>query len=393
MRWLALLLIPLTLASVSAPAPQPELKLLISVEHTSVTAPLPARLTLHLLNSSSHTIWIYAPVRDEALPAEAGNPFATEDFGPSLTSGGSTLEVHAEPPSGVAPGADETPAHGKVFDSVAPAHAKLVPIAPGGDYEEKAMVRLLPATTTGDEGKSQPRWGRYTISATYRAQYSNGQNLRRILHADLWEGEVSSNRIEVEITPPAAGWEGSIEGTVLGTDMRAALGAIVSLSDQQEMALAQTAPDDDGKFKFAHLPPGFYWVTARRRSSPENNTVFRHVVLTPTETVSSVELVLLNEEIHDARRLRHKPVLFRVLDMNDTPLGEVALDAAWSAGTVLDKAKGQTAPDGSATLDLIPGRNYVTLRRKGCPKQDVRLDIAPGSGVDGFKIVFQCAKR
>jgi len=381
------------MASVSAAAPEPELKLLLSVEQTSLTSPFPARLTLHLHNSSSHPVWIYAPVRDEALPAEAGNPFATEDFGPSLTSGGSTLEVHVEPVSAAAPGAEEIPAQGKVFDSVAPPHAKLLPIAPGGDYEEKTAVSLLPAASAGENGKSQPRWGRYTISATYRAQYSNGQNLRRILDANLWEGEVSSNRIEVEIAPPAAGSEGSIAGTALGADMRAALGAVISLSDQQEMPLAQTAPDDDGKFKFTHLSPGFYWVTARRCSSPEINTVFRHVVLTPKEPATSVELVLLNEEIHDARRLRHKPVLFRVFDTNDQPLGNVALDAAWSTGTVLDKAKGQTAPDGSATLELIPGRNYVTLRRKGCPKQDERLDVAPGSGVDGFKIVFQCAKR
>jgi hypothetical protein len=390
MRWLAVLLISLTMA---AAAEQSELKLLISIEETKVTAPNPARLTLHFHNAGSQAVWLYTPVHDATVPSEASNPFATEDFGPSLTSGGSTLEVQLQPPGAVAGNPDEAVGRVKVFDSVQPALAKLVAIAPGEDFEEKITVQLLPAAGDGEGAKSQPRWGRYAISATYGAQYSNGQNLRRILDANLWEGEITSNRIEVEIAPPPASAEGIVEGTALGSDMRAALGAVISLSDQQERPLAQTSPDDDGKFQFKHLTPGFYWVKARRRSSPVNRTVFRHVELTSATHDSFVELVLLNEEVHHARLLRHKPVLFKVLGSNDQPLGDVSLDAAWSSGTVLDKAKGQTAADGSATLELIPGRNYVTLRHKGCPKQEERLDVAPGSGVDGFKVVFQCAKR
>jgi hypothetical protein len=44
-------------------------------------------------------------------------------------------------------------------------------------------------------------------------------------------------------------------------------------------------------------------------------------------------------------------------------------------------------------FELLPGRNYLSLRRKGCPKQDERIDVAPGEGIDGFKLVLTFAKR
>ena len=71
---------------------------------------------------------------------------------------------------------------------------------------------------------------------------------------------------------------------------------------------------------------------------------------------------------------------------------ELAVTRA-SSGTVLDNVKGRTADDGIALFELLPGRNYLSLRRKGCPKQDERIDVEPGGGIDGFKLVLTCAKR
>jgi hypothetical protein len=86
-------------------------------------------------------------------------------------------------------------------------------------------------------------------------------------------------------------------------------------------------------------------------------------------------------------------VLFRVTDSAGQPLDKVLLEVIWSSGTVLDRVKGNTLEDGTVALELIPGRNFATLRRRGCPKEDQRVDVASGGGIDAFKLVFACAKR
>jgi hypothetical protein len=86
-------------------------------------------------------------------------------------------------------------------------------------------------------------------------------------------------------------------------------------------------------------------------------------------------------------------VLFRVTDPAGRPLGKVSLEVIWSSGTVLDNVKGETLEDGTVALELIPGRNFATLRRRGCPKQDQRVDVTPGGGIDGFKLILECAKK
>ena len=391
MRWIALFLFSMMTASAAAGVEAGELKLLISIEQPTVTAPFPTRVTLHLHNSGRDTLWLYRPIRDESAPAEGTNPFASEELGSNLTSGGSTLEVHLNPAGGSATPHNESPAEGKVFESVGLPHPKLISLAPGEDDEEKTVIRFFPASATGGEAR-RPLWGRYKFAVTYRARYSNAQNLERILGVKLWQGEVTSHSIEVELRPPSAEAQGSVAGSVFGPDMRPMMGPLVSLSDQQEQILAQTAPDQDGRFTFAHLPFGFYWVTARRRDSAEDTAAFRHVELTAAEPAGAVQLVFLRQEIYEANRLLHKPVLFRVFNGDGQPLRDVSLDVAWSSGTVLDKVKGKVAEDGTAALELIPGRNYITLRRRGCPKQDERVDVAPGGGIDGFKFVFTCAK-
>jgi len=42
---------------------------------------------------------------------------------------------------------------------------------------------------------------------------------------------------------------------------------------------------------------------------------------------------------------------------------------------------------------LIPGLNYVTLKRRGCDPQDQRAEVATGDGIDAFKLVTDCAAR
>jgi hypothetical protein len=393
MRWLMPFLILLVAAPFPARAAQAgDLKLLISVDSPTVTAPFAVRLTLHLHNSGRETLWLYTPVRDLAAFSPGYNPFATSEPGPAATSGGSSLEIHLQAANAAPPAAAESRGEGQVFASVGMPHPKLVALAPGGDYDEKAVVGLAPAKT--GEGNSQhPLWGRYKLSVIYRAHYSNASSLERILGVGLWTAEAVSNAVEVNLQAPPAGAACSVAGKVLGAEMRPALGVLVSLSDQQERVLGQARPGEDGTFSFAHLPVGFYWVTARRLDADEDTTTFHHVELTAAEPAGSVELVLLLSEIHRAERLLHKPVLFRVFDPDDEPVGDVSLNDTWSSGTVLDKVKGRTSDDGTVTLELIPGRNFLTLRKRGCNKQDERVDVAPGGGLDGFKLVLNCAKR
>lgn len=391
MRWLSLFLIPL-LAAPAASAQAGDLKLLISIESPTVTAPFPARLTLHLHNSGQRTLWIYTPVRDPVALLPGYNPFATEELGPATTSGGSTLEVHLQPEGAAATAASATPAEGKVLEVAGLPHPKLVALAPGDDYEEKTVVHLSPANS-GAEDEPQPLWGRYRLSVTYRARYSNGANLERILGVGLWTNEAVSNTIEVELQPPAADANCSVEGIVQDVQGSVLLGMLVSLSDQQERLLDQMRTGEDGKFSFTHLPTGFYWVTARRLDARQDTAAFQHAEPGAASPSAYVELVSLPQEIHRAERLLHKPVLFRVFDADGRPLRDVSMEDTWSSGTVLEKLKGRTSDDGTLALEMIPGRNYLTLKRRGCPKQEERVDVQPGSGLDGFKLVFDCGKR
>lgn len=390
-RWLALYFISNMVASAAVASDAADLKLLISIEQPAITAPFPARVTLHLHNAGRQKLWIYSPVGDKfTATSEGSNPFFTADLGPNLTSGGSTLEASLVAANASSDG-PASPADAKIFETVGLPHPKLIPLEPGGDFDEKTVIGLSPASAA--KGEEQPWWGRYKLSVTYRAQYSNASNLERILGADLWEGEVISNTLDVELRPPPEGARGSVTGTVAGADLRPTPDARITLSDRDERVLGQTVADENGKFVFAHLPAGWYWVTGQRRLSTEDTTVFRHVVISPAEPAGTVEFALLSQDVYDSRRLLHKPVLFRVVDPEEKAIGGVELEFARSSGTILEKVKGRTAENGMLELELIPGRNFVTLRRSGCPKQEERVDVAPGGGIDGFKIVLLCAKR
>lgn len=345
------------------------LKLLISLEQQTVRAPFPARITLHLHNAGSKPAWLYRRARSESRE-------------------GSSVEVRLEPGEGR--GEIATPAQGRVLESAGLPRPKLVRLPPDEDYEEKTLIRLAPAlAASGSENK--PLWGRYRLSIKYAAKYSNVDELERILGVMVWRGEVTSNTIEVELQPPDGA--GSVAGRVVGSDSRPVTDALVSLSDQQERLVDQVLTESEGRFSFTHLPLGLYWVTARLVNSTEDTAVFRHLLLTAAEPAGTIELAMLPPEIYEANKLLHKPVLLRVTDNAGRPAGKVGLEVVWSNGTVVDSVKGEVAGDGTAALELIPGRNFVTLKRRGCPKEEHRVDLAAGGGIDGFSLVFECTPR
>jgi hypothetical protein len=207
----------------------------------------------------------------------------------------------------------------------------------------------------------------------------------------LWQGGITSNTIEIELQPPAG--EGSVAGTVLGTEGRSLVGVLVSLADQEDHLVDQVLTDSEGRFSFASLPVASYWVTVRRPEFTEDTTVFRHLALTPAAPAGEIEFILLPREIYEPQYLLHKPVLFRVMDNTGQPLDKASLEAMWSSGTVLDKVKDETGEDGTAVLELIPGRSFVTLKRRGCPQEDHRVDVGSGAGIDGFKLTLGCTKK
>jgi hypothetical protein len=374
MRDIVLVLLVLLLGASAAPAADAAadvLKLLISVEQQVITAPYPARLTLHLHNSGPAPLWLYRRVRNQ-------------------TSAGSSLEARLEPIGASGSAGVSTAARGWVFESTGLPRPKLVRLAANDDSTEKTSVKLVPARA-GAAGGESPLWGRYRLSVTYRAQYPNAEEIERVLGVVLWQGEVTSNTIEIELQPPAG--EGSVAGTVLGTVGHSLVGVLASLTDQEDHLVDQVLTDSEGRFSFTSLPLASYWVTVRRPEFDEDTTVFRHLALTPAAPAGAIEFVLLPREIYEPQYLLHKPVLLRVTDNTGQPLDKASLEVIWSTGTVLDRVKGETWEDGTVALELIPGRCFVTLKRRGCPKEDHRVDVGSGGGIDGFKLTLECTKK
>ncbi|MBZ5544026.1 MAG: hypothetical protein LAO07_10140 [Acidobacteriia bacterium] len=204
-----------------------DLKLLISVEQPAIAAPYPARVTLHFHNGGEVPLWLYHRAR-------------------SQTGEGSTLEVRLEPLSVPAGVGIDAPGRGSVFESVGLPRPRLVRLDAGEDATEKNTINLLPAQA-GPKEKGTPLWGRYRLSVVSRAQYSNATEMERILGIKLWQGEVASNSVEIELQPPVGA--GSITGTAARADGRGILDALVSLSDEQERLVSQTVTDPLGKVR------------------------------------------------------------------------------------------------------------------------------------------------
>ena len=356
-----------------ANADQASLKFMVSIEQPRIVSPLPARLTLHLLPTARQPIWLYRRAR-------------------KLAQEGSTIEVKLEPMT-VPPSQEiSVPAPASALEGSGFPHPRLVRVNPGDDYEEKVTVGVSPARANGEGGEKEI-WGRYSLSVIYRAQYSKAEQMMRDLGVILWQGEVKSNPIEVELSPPSSAAQGSVAGTIAASDGHPLSGALVSLTDQQERTVGQLVTESDGRFSFQHLPFGLYWITARLANTSEDASVLRHVELTPGDPNAGVELMLQRQEIYQAGKILHKPVLFKITDASGIPLDQVALEVTWSNGSVLDSVRGQTSEGGTAPLELLPGRNFVTLKRRGCPKQDERVDVARSSGIDGFKLSLDCSHK
>jgi hypothetical protein len=378
-----LLLVPLALPGQGA-ADDTSLKLLISVEQQNIAAPFPARVTLHFHNAGNETVWLYHHAQGKLPPPRLA---LEEDTTPQST-GGSMLTVKLEPAS-AGQATTSNPAQATIFESVGLPKPKLVELASGEDYEEKASIRLTPALSE----VQKPIWGTYRVSLLYAAQYSNAEDIHRNLKVTVWQGEVSSNTIEVQLQPPSPEWRGQVIGTVDTPDSALIRDAIVSLTNQDEHLVDQTASDPEGRYAFSNLPPGLYWVTARRNGATRDTAVFRHVRLTPSELSANQELVMVPQETYDPRKMVHKPVLFRVIDNAGRPLDRVGLEATWANGSMVENIKGETGSDGTVALELIPGRSFVTLKHHKCPNQEERADVAAGWGIDGFGYTLECGKK
>lgn len=362
------------------------LKLLVSLEQPTITAPLPARVTLNLHNAGKQTLWLFRKARSP----QAAAPHFTEENQAPETSGGSTLVVRLEPAGTTGPESDVNPARGAVLETVGMPKPKLVRLGPGEDYEEKVTLHLEPARS-GTDGEGKPVWGRYHLSVLYRASYSNGEEIRNNLGPILWQGEVASNSLDIDLLAPTA--QGSVAGTVIRSDSTAIADARLSLSDREERLIDQARTDIDGGFSFKNLPEGRYWLTARREAATEDTATFQHVDVTADQPAATLRLVILQPEIYEPQKVVHKPVLFLVTDKAGRPLDKVRLEITFSNGALLDDVKAETGDDGLAAAELIPGRNFVTLKRRKCPDQEERADVAVGQGVDDFKFTFGCSKE
>jgi hypothetical protein len=363
----------------------PPLKLLISLKQPFVAEPEAARILLHIHNPTQQTLWLYRRARGKRPPVERVH----EENRPVETTGGSTVEVKLQPVEAKAVPAVISPAQGKVLEYVNMPKPRLVKLAAGGDYEETSIVQLRPALADGQK----PIWGAYRLAVAYGASFSNGDEFPRNLGAILWQGEVTSNAITIELRPPLPDSIGVLSGSTLGPDLQPRGDIRVSLSDEQGHLIDQQVTEVDGGFSFAHLPLALYWVTGRREGATEDTVTFRHEELTSANPKVNTQLVFYPPEIYEAKKLVHKPALLRVFDPGGQPIGGIELDATYSNGQVVDDVKAVTGDDGMAAMELLPGRSSVSLKRRGCAEQVERADVAPGAGVDNFKFVFDCAKK
>jgi hypothetical protein len=361
------------------------LKVLITMSQPFAVEPVAARIQLHILNQTSQTLWLYRRAKGKHPPEERVH----DENQPAETTGGSTVEVKLEPADDHAAPAAVSPAEGTVLEYVQMPKPRLVKLEAGGDYEEVSIVRLRPALAEGQK----PIWGAYSLTMVYGASYSNGDEFQRNLGATLWQGEVASNTITIELRPALPGSTGELSGSTLGQDLQPRAGIRVSLQDEQGQLIDQQVTQGDGRFSFSHLPLALYWVTGRREGSVEDTTTFRHEELTSSAPSVSTQLVFYPQEIYEAKKLVHKPSLLRVFDRGGQPAGGIGIDAVYSNGQVLEDLKATSSDDGTAVMELLPGRSSISLSRKGCAEQVERTDVAPGVGVDSFKFVFDCVKK
>jgi len=362
----------------------PALKVLLTMEQPFVAEPVAARIRLHIHNTTKQTLWLYRRAKGQRPPEQ----LVQEENKPAVTAGGSTVDVRLQPVDSKAAAAAVSPAGATVLEYVNMPKPRLIKLAPGGDYEEVSIVRLQPALAEGQK----PLWGAYRLMVIYGASYSNGEQFERTLGENLWQGEVTSDAINVELRPPLPDSVGVVSGSAVGQDLQPRAGVRVSLSDEQGQLIDQQVTEADGQFSFAHLPLALYWVTGRRENAEDDTVTFRHVELTNATPVST-QLVFYPPEIYEAKKVVHKSVLVRVFNRGGQPVAGIELDAIYSNGNVIDDVKATSSDDGTAAMELLPGRHSFSLKQHGCADQVERADVAPGGGVDSSKFIFDCVKK
>jgi hypothetical protein len=358
------------------------LQFTISAESPEVIQPLPARLILHFRNVGNHPLWLYRPIRDAAAISESS-------LGPS--PGGSTLALHLEPANAQAAAALQMPAVCTLLQPAGMPRPRLVQLAPGSNFQQTVAIHIAPAQRTGNA--HEPLWGAYRISVIYGASYSNGPSINSNLGVDLWQGSIDAGPLPITLEPASAASGGSISGTVVNRQMQPDWGILVSLTDSHNRLMEQMVTGNDGGFSFSQLPYDRYWVTVRTPGSDVNTSFFEHADLSGSHPDAQLKLIMLNPEEDDAKQLAHKPVLFRIRDNAGNALGDTELQILWSNGPVLETVRTETDADGLAEANLIPGANYVTIRRRHCPKQDQLANVAAGTGIDGFAMTVGCEKQ
>ena len=363
----------------------PALKLLISLKQPFVAEPEAARIVLHIHNPTQQTLWLYRRAKGKHPPEE----IVQEENRPTKTTGGSTVEVRLRPADAQAAQGVVAAAEATVLEYVEMPKPRLIKLAAGADYEETSIVQLQPAQAEGDK----PIWGGYRLTVIYAASFSNGDQFQRSLGTLLWQGEVTSNTIPIELRPPLPDSVGVLSGTAVGQDLQPRAGVRVSLSDEHGMLIDQQVTGEDGRFSFAHLPMALYWVTGRREDATQDTVTFHHQELASSAPSASIQLAFFPEDTDDPKKFVHKPVLIRAFDTDQKPVGGVELDAVFSNGDLVEDVKAVTSDDGTAAMELLPGRSSFSMKRRGCIDQSERADVAPGVGVDSFKFTFDCVKK
>ncbi len=380
-----------------ASVPTAKLAVTLTLEHNTIAQPFPARITLHFHNAATHALWLYRHVRDPEDLARAlrqmGQINATSGAqSGSASAGGSSLVVHLEPATSLGTQSWAQPPGGKVMASVAMPHPHLVKLAPGADDTESCVVALNPGTVSRG-GSDVPVWGHYRFSVVYKTSYSNGDALSRDLGVDIWQGEVASNAVDIDLEPAPSFASGSISGRVMNPTGQPLPGMQVSLTDGQSHVIGQSITGIDGNYEFGHLPWGMYWATARPLVATDVTAAYDHAELRADAPKATVNLVPIESEAYEPKQLWHKPVLLKVTGSAGAPLGDVAVEALYSNGPIAETVKGETDSDGTVALDLIPGRNVVTLKHRKCPSYDQRIEVAEGDGIDGSILEYDCNAR
>ena len=238
----------LPVAPARGQANAPALKLLISMGQQFVAEPEAARIVLHIHNPTQQTLWLYRRARGKRPPEE----LIQEENRPAKTTGGSTVEVKLQPVDAQAAQAVISPAEATMLEYVDMPKPRLVKLAAGGDYEETSIVHLRPALA---EGK-KPIWGAYRLAVVYGASFSNGEQFQRNLGATLWQGEVTSNTLTIELRPALPDSVGVLSGSTLGPDLQPRAGIRVSLRDEQGQLIDQQVTEGRRTIFFCALALG-----------------------------------------------------------------------------------------------------------------------------------------